>query len=353
MKWITVVALVLMFVVSTVFVAGCRVPYDVPEYKEVKNNETGFLIPLEGKTSEQAQLQSAIFLKSKQVAEKRVQIVHRWDQQGRWEFTGEWIPAFRLIVVDRSPVTREWTAEGATGTDVKNQAIWAESKDSIGFSTGISITAMIKEEDSATYLYYYPSSSLAQMLDTETRARVQMSMSDFSAGFEMSDLRGMKSEMMKAVRENIMKYYETRGITITTVAQFGGFCYENKKVQDSIDGVFIAQRLKEVAKAELEAQKDRNTKIESEATAQANARGMILKITKEAASDPVFLEMQRIEFGKEWLKVWDGHLPTILSGGDNSGLMMINLPLPQTVTKTQPVAPQAVIVPQTVAPKTK
>jgi hypothetical protein len=324
------ILLVLMFIVAmSLFSSGCRKAYDIPEFKEVKNNETGFLIPLEGKTSDQTQLQSADFLKSKQVAEKRVQIMHRWNQTGRWEFTGEWIPAFRLIVVDRSPITREWTAEGTTGTDTKNQAIWAESKDSIGFSTGISITGMIQEQDSATYLYYYPSSSLAQVLDTEARARVQMAMSNFSAGFDMSELRGMKAEMMKAVTENVMKYYETRGITITTIAQFGGFCYENKKVQEAIDGVFIAQRLKEVAKAELEAQTDRNKKIETEATAQANARGMILEITKKAATDPVFLEMQRIEFAKEWLKVWDGRLPQILSGGDNSGLMMLNLPLPQ------------------------
>ena len=42
-----------------------------------------------------------------------------------------------------------------------------------------------------------------------------------------------------------------RGITITTIGQFGGMTYENTKIQDAIDQVFISQQEKERAAAAL------------------------------------------------------------------------------------------------------
>jgi hypothetical protein len=326
---------------------GCRKAYDVPEYAEISNNETGFLVPLEGQTSDQAQFASLDYLKAQQVATKRVQITHRWNQTGRWEFTGEWIPNVRLIKVDRSPVTREWTAEAITGTGQKNEAIWAESKDSIGFSTGISITARVKEDNAAQFLYLYPSANaengLAKVLDTEARARVQSILSDFGAKYDMSELRALKSEMMNAVRKDLLAYYKDRGIDIPTIAQFGGFAYENKKVQESIDAVFISQREKEIAAALLEAQRDKNLRITQEADALANkertiAKGIadgkasILGVAEKAAQNPVFLEMQRLEVMMKLTEKWNGQYPQFLMNSSSGGappMMLLNITNPK------------------------
>src|SRR5438477_2495972 len=127
--------------------AGCIKDYDKPEYSEIDTSETGFLIPLEGDTAGQAKFASQQYLEEKKVAAKRVQITHRWNQTGRLPNDGSWIPTVRLVKVKRSPITREWTAENNNGTSNKNQAVWVESNDSVGFSMGFTCTALIKEED--------------------------------------------------------------------------------------------------------------------------------------------------------------------------------------------------------------
>src|SRR5206468_2553865 len=81
---------------------GCIKPYDRPEYIEIDTSETGFLIPLEGDGSQQAKFQSEEYLKQRKVAAKRVQITHRWSQEGRGRNDGRWIPIVRLVKVNRS-----------------------------------------------------------------------------------------------------------------------------------------------------------------------------------------------------------------------------------------------------------
>ena len=98
------------------FAAGCLKPFDRPEYVEIDTSETGFLIPLEGETGAQTRFQSEDYLVQRKVAAKRVQITHRWSQEGRYETEGRWIPTVRLVKVVRSPVTREWTMPQGPGT---------------------------------------------------------------------------------------------------------------------------------------------------------------------------------------------------------------------------------------------
>jgi hypothetical protein len=120
-------------------------PYDRPEYAEIDTSETGFLIPLEGDSGVQAKFQSEEYLRALKVAAKRVQITHRWSQEGRLPNSGQWIALVRLIKVNRSPVTREWTADATSGTAAKNQAIWIESADSVGFSMGFTCTSLSRK----------------------------------------------------------------------------------------------------------------------------------------------------------------------------------------------------------------
>src|SRR4030095_8228328 len=82
---------------------GCVRSYDAPEYVEVETDETAFVLPLEGDTSQQSKFQSARFLEEKKVSTKRVRISHRWNQTGRLSSAGQWIPAVKVIKVKRSP----------------------------------------------------------------------------------------------------------------------------------------------------------------------------------------------------------------------------------------------------------
>ncbi len=181
-------ATALLFALFPLVVLGCR-PYDVPEFQEIDTSETGFLIPLEGDTDDQMAFESERYLQDRKVATKRVQVPHRWVQTGRLYLTGEWMDLVRLVKVDRSPVTRQWTADTASGTSSHNEAIWIESKDSVGFSVGFDCTAHIREEDTARFLYMYRSKSLAEMMDTEARARVQSVAAEVASRYDLDELR--------------------------------------------------------------------------------------------------------------------------------------------------------------------
>lgn len=330
----------LFFVLCSVIVVslyGCRKPYNEEKYVEVKNHETAFVVPLEDDMSKQKSFGSVEALEKCLVATKRIVIPRRWHQSGRWEHTGRWIDAVMIILVDRSPVTREWTAETDTGTKGKDEAIWVESKDSVGFSTGFNCTAYIKDsKDAAVFLYTYPNQALSDVMDNEIRARVQAITAEVSANYDMDSLRGKKNEIISSVRQDVKDFFSTRGITITTIGMFGGFTYENPNIQAAIDNVFVAQQEKNTAKAMLEAQADKNSRIEKEAEAfrnaaitksegEAKAIQLVAQAAAEANSNPAFLELKKLEVETKRIEKWNGQYPQHLwttSGTDSLGVIV-------------------------------
>lgn len=330
--------------------SGCYKQYDVPEYKDVDTSETAYLVPLEGDTAGQAKFQSEKFLEDKKVAAKRVQIIHRWNQTGRWEHQGQWIPNVRLIKVNRSPITREWTAENKNGTSKTDQAIWVESKDSVGFSMGFTATGYIKEEDTSKFLYWYPATdtngtaSLANVMDTEVRARVQQAVAEVAAKYPLDTLREKKQEMTDAARKDVVEFFSGRGITITTVSSFGGMTYENPQIQDSIDKVFIAQQQKNVNLAMFEAQQKANERITlaAQATAQArvteaegDAKALLAKAEAASKAGPMLFQLRQLEIEQNRVEKWDGKYPVYMlgSGGGAMPNMLLNLPTPPVEKK--------------------
>ena len=249
-QWPTLMTIGTMSILG---MTGCVRPYDTPEYAEIDTSETGFLIPLEGNSGRQAKFQSEEYLRELKVAAKRVQITHRWSQEGRLINSGRWIPTVRLIKVNRSPVTREWTAEATTGTATRNQAIWIESSDSVGFSMGFTCTAFIPEEQAAKFLYWYPTGSLSNVMDAEVRGRIQQVAAEIAAKYPLDSLRARKQEISDAVKADVTNFFAQRGIVITTVGMFGGMTYENVEIQKAIDNTIIAQQLKVVNEARFEA----------------------------------------------------------------------------------------------------
>lgn len=333
----------LMACLLPVILTGCK-PYDVPEYDEIGNNETAFVLPLEGETKDQAKFQSEDFLRQAKVATKRVQILHRWNQAGRLWWSGTWLPTVRVIKVDRSPVTREWkapeTAEGhlAKGA-VADQAIWVESQDSVGFSMGFSCSAYVKEEDAAKFLYWYPSGSLAKVMDQEVRARIQQNAAEVSAKYPLESLRAKKQEIADQVKTDTTSFFTARGISITTIGMFGGMTYENPKIQEAIDKVFVAQQLKSVAEAERDAQEKTNLKIKLsaeaeamkkklEAQGQADAIGLVNEALLKAQQNPLFIQLKALEATEKQIEKWNGSFPSYYMGGASSPAMLLQVPAP-------------------------
>jgi len=319
------------------------------------------VIPLEGDSKQQAKFQSEDYLKQRKVAAKRVQITHRWSQEGRLENDGRWIATVRLVKVNRSPVTREWTTEqapSASGSRRNDKAIWIESGDSVGFSMGFNCTAFIAEDDAAKFLYWYPSGSLADVMDHEIRGRIQQVGAEVAAKYPLDALRSRKQEIVDAVKKDVTTFFQSRGVTVTTVGMFGGMTYENPEIQKSIDATFIAQQLKVVSEAKFEAQKKENERIELEANAVAEkarreAMGIadakktaaeaeaesIRKVNQalnEAQQSPMLFQLKQLEVEKARVEKWDGRYPTWFMGASgNSPNLLLQVPPPGGAATTR------------------
>lgn len=315
---------------------GCR-DYDTPEFSMIESNETAFVLPLEGNLAEQEKFDSAEQLEKYKVAAKRIQITHRWNSTSRMYFNGEWIPVIKVIKVDRTPVSQQWSSEGRG----QGNGIWVESSDSVGFSTGFQVVACVEEKDTAQFLYSYKGNNLGMVMNGEIRARVQGLAAEFAAQYKMDDLRTKKVEMMDYIRKDVVPFFEKKGITISTIGSFSGFSYENAEIQNSIDQVFVAQQLKNVAAAKLAAQNDVNKRLKDEGIGEADkmreiargkkdaevleAEGQAAKIKlvadsiQAAASNPVFMQMKALEVQNEGLKRWNGQLPQYQFGASGGG----------------------------------
>lgn len=259
-------------------------PYDAPEFEEIDTSESAFLIPLEGDGLNQAQFPSVSYLNERKAAARRVQIPHRWQQTGRFPGNGHYVPTVRLVKVDRRPVTREWTRSASSGTAAKDQAISAESKDSINFSMGVTLTANIPEELAAVFLYTYPSKSLSEMLDMEVRGRVQQAVAEEAGKYELFELPRKKGEIMAAVRKDVTEFFKERGIQISSIGMYGGLTFENAEIQKAIDESAKAAQLKVAAEAKREAQEVENKRLRLEAEGKAEAAKLEAKGRAEAAA---------------------------------------------------------------------
>lgn len=312
------------------------------------------------------------FYHSRLVNARKVEIPYYWKQTKRigmmsWEHSGngEWRPAARLIIIDMSPETREWTSNANSGTSNSNQGIWVESSDSVGFSTGISITARIASlEDAVKFLSNYPPESnrevvteggapfnvevtgLAQIMDQEVRTKIQEVFAYEAAAFTMDELRDKKREILDTVQEEVIPFFKERGLTITSIGQFGGFTYENPDIQKSIDKVFEAQQDEEVAKAEAKAAEQRKEalKLKGEGEAQqqievAKGKAEGIKLEAEAEASAIqavadakryeieqanqdletYLKLKDLEIQMKKAELWDGKLPVTNFGGGESG----------------------------------
>lgn len=293
----TVIAI--MFAMTALLCTSCVRPYDKPEFVTIEPSQTAFLIPLVGDTEKQASFESEELLSNAKVAMKEVQIPHRWVQTGRLDWVGEWRPSAVLIVVDRKPETREWCNTEGVGTSVQNQAIYAESSESIGFSVGMNCSAQIYSEDDAVkFLYSYNNKTLADIMDSEIRARVESDFVEQCAKRTLNQILVEKEEIMAAVRKDVESYFDDKGITITVLGMKDGLEYDDPDIQRSINEKFSSEQ-------KLVTQENENKRIISEAEAIAEAN----RILSNSITDEVLRQ--------KYIEKWNGELPKYVGDSDN------------------------------------
>ncbi|NEU14260.1 hypothetical protein G3T14_19320 [Methylobacterium sp. BTF04] len=245
---------------------------DFPEFVEVLPNQTAFLIPEVGETkSGQAAFMSEQFLNEKKVAMKRVQIPHTLIRNPGWTYD-YFVPAARLMLVDRSPVSREWVSAGERGTSAKDQGIRFETAESVTLRTGVVISAFVKEEDASKFVYWFGArtstgnasdpqvnfasvilgKSLAEVVDENVHRTVQAAMAkEFGRRTTDEAIHG-KAAVIEAVEKEVRRVYEPMGITITTLGYAEGLTFDNPEIQKSIDMTFMAMKNAQSAQAQMQ-----------------------------------------------------------------------------------------------------
>jgi len=331
--------IVLVMLVASVG-TGCMRPVMKPVLETIKPNETAFLINVDEGAQGQAKFQSVDFLEKAKVAAKRIEIKQRFLKTGRFDHVGKWIPTQLLIKVDRTPVARRWTAEENTGTSKDTQVLMAESKDSIGVMSGMAITAYVKEEDTARFLYRYPNGNLASIIDNQIFNDCQAVYSEVAAKYEVKDLRLHKDEINSRMVETVIPMYAEDGITIKpSMGLIGGLVYDNVKIQEAIDSVFIQQTLEAKRIAEAKAQEIENTRLLSvekneaeKRKVKADAEAYEIASKAKAISDGgnAYLELLRLEVEKARIDKWKGEVSMVQGGGGMSPVVPVVLPASET-----------------------
>lgn len=296
MKGIKKLILCVLLLLTVAVLAGCT----KKQVYTIEANQTAFLIPLKGDVKNQASFESEELLSEAKVAAKQVYITYTRERLGPMHH--EYVADNLLIIVDRTPVTREWSETVESGTSTNNQAIYAESKESIGFNVGMNCSAQIySEEDAVKFLYCYNNKTLSDIIDSEVRARVESDFVETCAKYTMNEILAKKAEIMDYVRDDVTNYFAERGITITVLGMKDGIEYDDPSVQTAINASFVAERNAEaqrvnnetaIAKAQAEGEAEI---ISAEATAKAN------RLLAESITDGL-VELKKIER-------WNGQLP--------------------------------------------
>lgn len=309
-KKLILVALMLVLCLS---LAGCRKPYDKPEFVKITPSQTAFLIPLIGDSTTQSAFESEDLLAQHKVATKEIQIPHRWVQMGRMNWNGEWKPSAELIVVERKPVSRSWDS-GDNAASSANRAIFGGSSDNIGIYVGMNCTAMIEEADAVKFLYRYNNTPLETIIDNDIKKLVEDRFNIETSKYTSTELGAAKGEIMEAVKAYVIPYFKEYGITITVLGIKEDISYENPEIQKAIDAKFaseqelvIQQNKNEanIAKAEAEAQA---ILIAAQAQAEAN------KLLSDSLNDRLLEQM--------YYEKWNGELPYIY-GSDTTPIVQI------------------------------
>ncbi len=227
---------------------GCG-PYCGTQLVEIQPHETAFVVPLVGDTTEQAQFESIEFLQGAQVATKRIEVPTSQHKVGRGPWSYECVPTVRVIVVNRTPVSRDWTTPDDSGATI-DQAFGVESAESVGFEAGATMSALVEEANAAKFLYYYAGKSLQEVMDGNVRSFMQARLYDRFSGLTVAEGQDQKGTIYAEVCEEARVFFTDQGITIISCGGSEGLVYTDRRVQDAIDAVFEAQERIQQAEAE-------------------------------------------------------------------------------------------------------
>jgi hypothetical protein len=243
--------------------------YDKTDFTEaytILPNESAFWIPDAGANKDsQAQIESEAFLNANKVALKRFIVPHA-KLSGSGSFYDFYVPAGRLIIVDRTPFSREWVDATDRGTSKRREGFPCQSKEGLNIAVGVSIGTSVAEANAAKYLYHFGvvapqgdrgdpkvifnsvfySRKLAEVMDDVGRKKVQTLVCDEVTARSFDQANNDAVKIMESVKQKASEYFEAVGITLDFVGWADTFTFD-PAVQEAVNRRYIASQDQAIA----------------------------------------------------------------------------------------------------------
>ena len=296
------ILLIVLSLITFTFMA-CK-PKAHSEFKDIGPNDTAYLIALDGNTQEnQKHLKSMEFLESHKVQAKRIiipNVVIDKCPECSDNNDSKWVelPSAKLVIVSHSPVTRQWTADPTSGTRSDNEAIKAESNESIDFSIAGTATAHIPDTDATKFLYHFGEVTLDKVMDRDIRPFIEKTAFDLFAMHDYEWATKNKVLVADSVLKIARDYFSEKGIRIDIFGFTGGITPSDIKIQDAINKVFEAHKNAVSAEENLKA-------------------SQFISKSEEAYRIQKDIEMKNRSIELFYQK-WDGKLPQTTFGGSTA-----------------------------------
>lgn len=263
--------LVVLLPATALFSGHAQAYYDKSDYTEaytILPNESAFWIPDVGANKDhQVQLESEEYLNANKVAVKRFVVPHM-HLQGSGTWFDFYVPAGRLIIVDRTPYSREWVDAADRGTSRRKEGFPCQSKEGLNITVGVSIGASVLEANAARYLYrfgvipptgertdpkviftsVYYSRRLADVMDDVGRKKVQTLVCGEISSLTFDQANADANKIMESVRAASSTYFASVGITLDFIGWADTFTFD-PAVQDAVNRRYIATQDQAIASA--------------------------------------------------------------------------------------------------------
>jgi hypothetical protein len=239
--------------------------YDKNDFTEayfILPNESAFFIPDVGANKDsQARFGSMEYFEENKVAAKRFIIPHaKFAGSGFWQ--DFYVPTGRLIVVDRTPYNREWTAASNRGTSSRDESFPCQSVEGLNVTVEVAIAASVREEDAAKFLYWfgvnppqgnrsdpqviftsvYSGRSLWQVMDGVGRGKVQSLVCHEIGARTFDKVNADINPMMDTIQKSAEDWFKSRGITLDYIGWAGTFTFD-RDVQKAVNDRYTAEKI--------------------------------------------------------------------------------------------------------------
>lgn len=226
-------------------------------------SESAFFIPDVGANKDsQAAFGSEQYLKENKIAAKRFNVTHVKLPATGGYFEGDYyVPTGRLVILDRTPVSREWVAASHRGTSTGDQSFPCQTSEGLDYKVGVAISAFVTEDNAAKFLYWfgvnpppgdrkdpqviftsvYFARSLAQIMDTVVRSKVQALVCTEVVKRTLDKANNEMAAMMTGIETSVKAYMDSRGINLDFVGWADTAEFDHG-VQNAINRRFIADK---------------------------------------------------------------------------------------------------------------